>query len=219
MDFPKKIGHGFWFMHDLPFTYLKSVAAKEHRRLMVFSFKGTSCVDPGCDRVGTKVLVGKDNGNGIHIDVYTDDFHLMTVDHTQPISRGGSDDLDNKEPMCSKCNSKKGNAWKGIPSAQNMAPDPNSKRSKRKIANALKTKFSNTQWTAMTGEEIDADRCKAYLYMDEKPRKTAGYTHTYVNKLGNITKCYVEKRRGDHFVVTNENGAGVYLKITNTKKL
>lgn len=32
---------------------------------------------------------------------------LMTKDHRMPKSKGGSDDLDNLDPMCTKCNGKK----------------------------------------------------------------------------------------------------------------
>jgi 5-methylcytosine-specific restriction endonuclease McrA len=34
---------------------------------------------------------------------------LMTVDHIIPRSRGGTDDLDNLQTLCTKCNSIKGN--------------------------------------------------------------------------------------------------------------
>ena len=35
---------------------------------------------------------------------------LMTSDHIVPKSRGGSDGLENRQPMCVTCNEKKGNA-------------------------------------------------------------------------------------------------------------
>jgi len=45
-----------------------------------------------------------DNG-GIHIDLYTADLTLMTVDHIIPKSFGGDMSLDNLRPMCRPCNS------------------------------------------------------------------------------------------------------------------
>jgi 5-methylcytosine-specific restriction endonuclease McrA len=77
-----------------------------HRRLEVFAMKGTSCVS--CNRVGTRLIRGSIRGQD-HWDVYTDDLIPITVDHIIPRSKGGADELFNKQPMCSPCNAKKGN--------------------------------------------------------------------------------------------------------------
>lgn len=62
------------------------------------------------------LLVTVDKGGGKHVDLYTDDFVLMTVDHTIPKkqaremgwTRKQIEDLTNKQPMCIACNNKKG---------------------------------------------------------------------------------------------------------------
>lgn len=79
---------------------------KEHRRLKVFYYKGTKCVN--CERVGTRLIHTKDRFGNTHIDVYTDDLHPITVDHIVPKSKGGSNRLKNLQPMCSDCNREKG---------------------------------------------------------------------------------------------------------------
>jgi 5-methylcytosine-specific restriction endonuclease McrA len=101
------IGPKFKPIEVLPMSFLESDYAMGHRRLIVFARKGLHCTAPGCERVGVHLIRTVDPGGGEHIDVYTKDFILMTVDHTMPVSKGGSDRLDNKEPMCCKCNSRK----------------------------------------------------------------------------------------------------------------
>jgi hypothetical protein len=81
---------------------------KEHRRLRVFHQKGTTCV--WCGKTGTRLIKGE--GRGIfHWDVYTEDLYPLTVDHIIPVSLGGSDDMNNLQPMCAGCNFKKGNGF------------------------------------------------------------------------------------------------------------
>ena len=80
---------------------------KGHPRLRVFFHKGLKCVS--CHREGRYLIKTVDPGGGYHIDLYTKDFHLMTIDHIHPKSKGGSNELDNLQPMCKRCNFKKGN--------------------------------------------------------------------------------------------------------------
>lgn len=90
---------------------------REHRRLKVFVHKGRKCVT--CERVGTLLLVTlQENGanSSRHVDLYTDDFVLMTVDHETPRyqakllgwSKEVTESLYNKQPMCEPCNNSKG---------------------------------------------------------------------------------------------------------------
>lgn len=79
---------------------------KDHRRLRVFCEKGCKCVS--CKREGKKLILGEGRGS-LHWDVYCEDGVPMTVDHIHPRSKGGSDHLDNLQPMCAYCNFKKGN--------------------------------------------------------------------------------------------------------------
>jgi 5-methylcytosine-specific restriction endonuclease McrA len=87
----------------------------EHRRLEVFVHKGRECVI--CNREGVLLLLVEDKGGGLHVDLYTEDFVLMTVDHTVPKSiarqlgwsKAEIEDLDNRQTMCDPCNNKKGN--------------------------------------------------------------------------------------------------------------
>jgi hypothetical protein len=80
---------------------------KDHRRLKVFYEKGCKCVECGVE--ATQLALGKDRMGNLHLDVYTDDFYPLTVDHILPKSFGGSDHIDNLQPMCCLCNWRKGN--------------------------------------------------------------------------------------------------------------
>jgi len=104
---PSKIGHSYTPVEILNLEYLKTEFF-DHRRLKVFNEKGCKCVS--CDRVGVFLIKGADRFNNNHIDLYTIDFHLMTVDHILPLSKGGArNDIKNMQPMCEECNTNKGN--------------------------------------------------------------------------------------------------------------
>lgn len=110
VEVPEKLS-GRKVVGVLPLSYLESDHARNHHRLEVFAFKGVSCVVPECTCVGAFMAVtheGRDPKRGFHYDVYTADFKLMTVDHRIAKANGGSDELENKFPMCERHNSKKG---------------------------------------------------------------------------------------------------------------
>lgn len=92
-------------LEKFPLTDLPKFS--EHRRLQVFYHKGCACVS--CDKVATHIALGKDKGGGLHFDLYDDEGNAFTIDHIQPKSKGGSNDLDNLQPMCKTCNEDKGN--------------------------------------------------------------------------------------------------------------
>jgi 5-methylcytosine-specific restriction endonuclease McrA len=110
---PEKL-HGWYPVKVLPLEFLNSEYARRHRRLSVFAFKGVKCSVPNCKHEGAFLMECEQRSNktgkvqGIHIDLYTKDFALMTVDHHIALANGGNDHLDNKFPMCSKHNGKKG---------------------------------------------------------------------------------------------------------------
>lgn len=105
---------------DLPQKVIGGVIIKEldiikdlpkfisHRRLKVFNYKGLECSNPKCKKKGHYFLMTTQNG-GIHLDIYTKNLELMTVDHIIPKSKGGPMTLDNLRPMCRTCNSRRGN--------------------------------------------------------------------------------------------------------------
>lgn len=90
-------------------VFYKLKGFRFHRRLKVFWLKGLSCVH--CKCIGNAILKTKNKVGQIHFDLYRLSEHgrrLMTVDHIIPKSLGGTNDIDNLQPMCCKCNQKKG---------------------------------------------------------------------------------------------------------------
>ena len=80
---------------------------KVNRRLNVFFVKGLKCSNPECQREGTYFALEIDEGGGKHMDLFTSDNILMTVDHHRPRSKGGKWNIENTNPMCQPCNSLK----------------------------------------------------------------------------------------------------------------
>lgn len=95
-------------IETLPISKLEEF--KDHPRLRVFYHKGCTCLN--CGVTATIIAKGKIK-NTEHWDVYTDTYYPLTVDHIVPRSRGGSNDLQNLQPLCYKCNQKKGSSLPG----------------------------------------------------------------------------------------------------------
>ncbi len=113
--------NGRLLVEVLPLADLYTVY-REHKRLKVFVHKGRECVQ--CRREGVFLLVTKElkgKHPKLHVDLYTEDFVLMTVDHIVPKhqarligwSKQAIERLTNKQTMCDPCNGKKGHSMRG----------------------------------------------------------------------------------------------------------
>ena len=106
MQIPLKLGHNFTF-HEMFDISLLNTRFSTHKRLRVFHNHGTRCAMPACGKEGVYLIKAKNTDGGFHIDLYTDEFELMTIDHIMPKSKGGTNSLENLQPMCHSCNTKK----------------------------------------------------------------------------------------------------------------
>ncbi|MBL7712786.1 MAG: HNH endonuclease [Chitinophagaceae bacterium] len=106
--FPEKLGHDYRFVACYDLSLLQTKFS-QHRRLRVFSTYGVHCAQAGCDKKGVYLIKARNNAGGFHIDLYTKDFELMTIDHILPRSLGGDSSIQNLQPMCNSCNARKGN--------------------------------------------------------------------------------------------------------------
>lgn len=98
--------YGYELVEEYPLSDIEKYQDKG--RLHVFHKKGFECSIPNCNHVGTRLILCKDSGGGLHIRVFTDDLVMMNVDHHIPKSDGGTERLDNLFPMCYPHNSAKG---------------------------------------------------------------------------------------------------------------
>ena len=84
-------------------------------RLNMFRRKGITCV--ACGLAGTSFFKEKDSASASSwtLNLYavspSGAETLMTQDHIKPVSHGGSNSVDNLQPMCVVCNGKKGNSF------------------------------------------------------------------------------------------------------------
>lgn len=81
-------------------------------RYKTFFTKGYTCSK--CGITGQFFALEKPiDSNRYHLNLYAIDKNgheiLMTKDHITPKSKGGKNRIENYQPMCEKCNSKKGN--------------------------------------------------------------------------------------------------------------
>jgi 5-methylcytosine-specific restriction endonuclease McrA len=74
---------------------------KYHERYLLFEKNHYRCKK--CNLQFPKPL----NYNGKNTIMYNDIW--LEIDHIIPISKGGKDDFENKQTLCNKCNSVKGN--------------------------------------------------------------------------------------------------------------
>lgn len=112
IQIPEKLG-GWIVQKVIPLDYIDSDYVKNHRRLQVFAIKGIECSVRDCPCKGAFFIERVDTNKkgepkGVHVDLYTEDFQLMTVDHHIAKSKGGNDTIENKFPMCAHHNTKKG---------------------------------------------------------------------------------------------------------------
>lgn len=78
-------------------------------RLLCFKANGVVCA--GCGEIGSYFAiesVRSDSFQGLKLNLYGCNGGYFTKDHVIPTCLGGPDTLDNLQPMCWDCNSKKG---------------------------------------------------------------------------------------------------------------
>jgi hypothetical protein len=78
-------------------------------RLRMFAAKGTECVC--CGRQGSFFALEYRTLATPHLNLYTEDGVLMTMDHIRPRSKGGAHNLTNLQPMCEPCNAAKADTF------------------------------------------------------------------------------------------------------------
>jgi hypothetical protein len=164
---------------------------KYHRRLKVFYHKGLECANPDCDRKGTMIVHGQDKGGGMHVDISTDDYIPMNVDHILPKSKGGSNNIKNLQPMCYICNTTKGNQ---IP--DNVEYDPNF--SNRKYIKPYEIKIGDTVYKkyGRKGKMILLGKVVEILPNEKHPKKAmSAKIEDMGNSMFTLSRLYIENEK------------------------
>lgn len=105
MTLPRFVGHRFKPLRILAINQLPK-DFKKKKKWKIFFKKGFNCYL--CNKQGVYLIESVDRKNMIHIDLYTSDFMMITMDHCHPASRGGGSGIKNLFPCCHKCNKDKG---------------------------------------------------------------------------------------------------------------
>ena len=79
------------------------------RRMYIIFEMGVTCKH--CQIEGTKFCLEKNLLADYHLDLFSDDDTMLTIDHKNPRSLGGPDDISNYQCLCYPCNTKKGNRY------------------------------------------------------------------------------------------------------------
>lgn len=80
------------------------------RRVEIHFQIGLKCAC--CPRVGTKYILERDAGGGFHLDLFSEDDCMMTIDHIYPRPKGGPNEIVNYQMMCRVCNINKADSLK-----------------------------------------------------------------------------------------------------------
>lgn len=86
----------------------KKSKSKRLKSLSKLSEQSTKCNNPTCNVIGTKFCIGTDKAGNNHIDLYSEDMTMITIDHIMPKSKGGKNTIDNYQLLCKPCNELKG---------------------------------------------------------------------------------------------------------------
>jgi 5-methylcytosine-specific restriction endonuclease McrA len=143
--------------------------------LKIFAVHGCSCVR--CGRTGDRVVAWVDRGGSYHMDLFAkegDKLVLMNRDHILPRSLKGTNDIWNLQPMCVRCNSKKGNVM--------TAADHQMREFRAhwlKIYKMLRTVVCRTLWrVARNGKNNRAS--EHHLWMMRASYRVAKLTNVFV---------------------------------------
>ncbi len=100
---------GFRYISEISTNEVLNSDVTYNKKISIFSKDKFKCVVPGCGFVATRLIKARHKNGQIRYFPFSNNLKLITLDHIIPKFYGGTNEQENFQSMCKRCNNIKGN--------------------------------------------------------------------------------------------------------------